>query len=444
MTIERDLIMKAARAWAPTEPSIEDLVRRRDRKERNRRLGALVVGVAITISLTASGIAIMRSETVPADQRTTLNSLRRDGEFIVFAPSTAGAGWDLAAQDPATGKARTIVQTDGLVDCADRAACTNFIRKAEWSADGRWVAFEISNASLDGPALGPCSSEVGIWVQGAEGSPRQLTTPCEAPPSGSHQPVRELWAWSPVGARLAYVRIDGRTDELFVIDPQGTSTSLVTGNVDPPYPVESSSLAWSPDGSQIAYVDGSSVYAVDVDGGERSLLADSFEDIIDIAWSPAGTHILVQDQTRYRIQVMNADGSDLHVLLQGEDACCDMAWSPNGDRILYLLSGVDAGKRPWLEGQMGHSEVWTVSPNGSNPVGIFGEDSCDDGNIDDAPAWSPDGSQVAYNAPGCGGWLVENADGTGAVRPIDELLWRSWYGGGLTGSDLAGIGQINH
>ena len=145
--------------------------------------------------------------------------------------------------------------------------------------------------------------------------------------------IEELWEWSPVGARLAYARVDGETDELFVVDPSdGHRTSLGTADGD------LTALDWSPDGTRIAYADGGSVYTVEVDGGERSLLADSFVDIIDIAWSPGGTQDLVHDQTRYRMQVMNADGSDLHLLLEGEDACCETEWSPDGDRTSYQLS----------------------------------------------------------------------------------------------------------
>ena len=176
-----------------------------------------------------------------------------------------------------------------------------------------------------------------------------------------------------------------------------------------------------------------------MESGERSLLADSFEDIIEIAWSPNGRQILVHDQGRYRIQVMNADGSDLHVLLAGEDACCETDWSPDGDRILYMLSTGTV-----REGRLGlfDSEVWTVSPDGSNRTKVFDSDGCDMGrNQMLFPVWAPNGTQVAYNA--CGDWVVEDADGSGDPQPIDELLWRSWYSGGLSQWDLAGIGQIN-
>jgi hypothetical protein len=76
----------------------------------------------------------------------------------------------------------------------------------------------------------------------------------------------------------------------------------------------------------------------------------------------------------------------------------------------------------------------------SNPVKVFGSYGCPP--ADTAPVWAPNGTQVAYNA--CGAWVVENADGTGEAQPIDELVWRSWYSGGLTGWDLAQIGQVDH
>ena len=400
--------------------------------------------VACVIALVGLGGWFVVGRDAAKVSSTTPTTLRGDGEFLMFTPRVTGAGWDLAAQDPETGDVRTIVETAGIVDgvdeCSRQGACTNFIRKAEWSADGRWVAFEVTNASLDGPSLGPCGPTLGIWVQGPNGGPRQLTTPCDAPSSGSEGPVEEVWEWSPVDARLAYARIDGETDELFVIDPSdGTRTPLVTGEIDPLSPWGASSLAWSPDGSRIAYVDGSSVYAVD-EGGERSLLEDSFDDIIEFAWSPDGTQILVQDQTRYRIQVMNADGSDLHILLEGEDACCETAWSPNGNRILYMLSVLDPGEPGWGSG---HSEVWTVAPDGANRTKVFDEAGCashSGAGLD--PVWATNGTRVAYY--GCGGWVVEDADGTGEVEPIDELVWRSWSSDGLIGGDLAGIGQFHH
>ena len=430
-TLEREL-----ERLSPPRIPFDQLAQRRERKRRDQRIRAGVVGLAIAIAAGWWGIhAIGSLSSIPGDDPTpgpSLPELRRDEEFIVFEQLETGPGWDLAAQDPETGEVRKIVETDGIVDCPAPARCRNFVKAAEWSPDGRWVAFTVSFVSLDGESLGPCGPTTGVWIKSAVGDARQLTTPCDAPPPRSDTPVEELWKWSPVGARLAYARVDGETDELFVVDPSsGRRTSLGTAGGD------LTLLEWSPDGSRIAYAVGRSVYVVEVDGGERSLLADSFVDIIDIAWSPDGTRILVHDQGRYRMQVMNADGSDLHVLLEGEDACCETEWSPQGDRILYMLSVVRPGEPEW---GLFDSQVWTVSPDGSDRIKVFETEGCD--NQDSLPVWAPNGIQVAYID--CGVWMVANADGTGAAQPIDELLWRSWYSPGLSIWDLAMIGQVDH
>jgi WD40-like Beta Propeller Repeat len=422
-TLEREL----ERLLSPRIP-FDQLVQRRDRKRRDQRIRAGVLGLAIAIAVAWLGINAIRSAPpVPADNPTptpTAAELRRDGEIIVFEQLGTGPGWDLAAQDPETGEVRKIVETDEIVDCPDLARCRSFVKVAEWSSDGHWVAFEVSFGSLDRLPYGPCRPTAGIWVKNALGDARQLTTPCDATPGADA--IEELWTWSPVGSRLAYARVDGETDELFVVDPSdGRRASLGTADGDLTF------LEWSPDGTRIAYADGGSVYEVEVGGGERSLLADSFKDIIDIDWSPDGTQIVVNDQGRYRLQVMNADGSDLHLLLEGEDACCETEWSPDGDRILYMLS---VARTPH-EGLVGiyDSEVWTVSPDGSNRIKVFDSADCMT-NPDALPVWAPNGTQVAYYA--CGAWVVASADGTDEAQPIDELMHDSWKGGGLSGGDL--------
>ena len=430
MIDEHDL-REMLRRRASTVPTTEVDAPKAARRGRRRLLanGALaVLATAAIAGATFAGIQAVRTAPIPADRPTPrLPEMRGNGEVLVFERLGTGPGWDLAAQDPGSGEVRKIVETDGIVDCTEPSRCTNVVESAEWSSDGRWVAFEVSNSSIYPLVGGPCGPTVGIWVQRASGDPRQLTTPCDATP-GADAP-EETWTWSPSGARLAYARIDGETDELFVIDPSdGRRTSLGTADEGL---IGEDTVGWSPDGSRIAYADGDSVYVIDADGGERSLLADSFDEIIKVAWSPDGTHILVHDQGRYRIQVMNADGSDLHPVLEGEDACCSTGWSPNGDRILYMVTKpVDQAP----EGSFS-TEVWTVSPDGSNRIQVFDSSGCVAGESADAsPVWAPSGTRVAYHA--CSGWVLANADGTGEAQPIDELAWRSWGGGGLSARDL--------
>jgi Tol biopolymer transport system component len=444
----RSVLERASASAPPPDLPFERVLERRDRVQRNRRIRAGVLGVGVAIAVGWLGINAIRSAPVPADDP-RLPELRRGAEYLRFEPMGLGYQWDLTAEDPATGERRTIVETDGIVDCPNTQGCRTFVREADWSADGRWIAFEVSYVDFDGPALGPCAPTVGIWVTNALGELRQLTTPCDE--RTRSELVEEVWEWSPVGARLAYARVDGETDELVVIDPaDGARTSVATADI----PATNSGIGttsgwameWSPDGERLAYADGSSVSVVDSDGGEPSLLADGFEDVIEIAWSPGGSHLMVHDEARYRIQVMNADGSDLHPVLEDLDPCCDSAaWSPSGDRILTQLSDTDREDNP---DQAWHSEVWTVSPDGSDPIELFNSSECGMGGLIDSsmsdalPAWSPDGSQVGYFA--CDRWLAESSDGTGEPYEIDRQVWRSWNSSGISGDDLAANGQFDN
>src|SRR5262245_16492819 len=260
MSEHRDTLERELDRLSPPRIPLDLLTRRRDRKRRDQRIRAGLLGLAIAIAVGWLGINAIRSTApVPAGEPTptpALPALRRGAEFLVFERLGTGQGWDLAARDPQTGEVRKIVETDGIVDCAAGEPCSTFIKEAEWSSDGRWVAFEVTSTSLDGAPLGPCGPTVGVWVQSAEGEPRQLTAPGDGSPTGSDVGVDEMWEWSPVGTRLAYARVDGTTDELFVIDlPERSQGSRATGNIArasiPALPAWA--LEWSPDGTRIAY-----------------------------------------------------------------------------------------------------------------------------------------------------------------------------------------------
>ena len=142
------------------------------------------------------------------------------------------------------------------------------------------------------------------------------------------------------------------------------------------------------------------------------------------AWSPDGAKIAFASQ-RYpdflykHIFVMNADGSNQIRLTQNdwnrgpfvgfEDR--GPAWSPDGSKIAFAS---------WA---MHHSQIYVMDADGSNPIPLtinstFG---------DLTPAWSPDGSRIAFTRYGApvGGVppcevYVMNADGSNQVRLTDN------------------------
>ncbi len=157
-------------------------------------------------------------------------------------------------------------------------------------------------------------------------------------------------SWSPDGSELAYVD-DG---DIFVMNADGSNIRQLT--TDPHgdfYP------AWSPDGSTIAYWSGSSTAwmtgpgtarwdTIPADGGSATQLTNNNVSNYEPAWSPDGTQ--TRTRTDGRSRVMASDGSDQH--LASASAIGDAAvwgapaWSPDGTRIVALH--YDVNSPPYL------------------------------------------------------------------------------------------------
>jgi Tol biopolymer transport system component len=122
--------------------------------------------------------------------------------------------------------------------------------------------------------------------------------------------------------------------------------------------------SFSPDGSQVIFASFcGGVYAVDADGGAaRLVLAPTREprhffgqqrslrpDLSDPAFSPDGTQIAYVDghgDWGNTLRVMNPDGTGVRVLVGYQDmgsyGCFmmgELAWSPNGTHIAFTCSG---------------------------------------------------------------------------------------------------------
>ncbi|HET6805304.1 MAG TPA: hypothetical protein VFH59_07695 [Frateuria sp.] len=99
--------------------------------------------------------------------------------------------------------------------------------------------------------------------------------------------------------------------------------------------------------------------------------------------------------------VCNLDGSDLHRIVTGALSEGDPAWSPDGSRIAFEALGAD-----------GNTDLWLVHPDGSGAIQLT------HGLDNKQAAWSPDGRQIAYtsNAGGTNDIWIMDADGQHAQR----------------------------
>jgi Tol biopolymer transport system component len=247
-----------------------------------------------------------------------------------------------------------------------------------WSADGsRLLLADRGPPSAQTSVQQSVGSD--LYVMTADGSVEQVT-------SGGTSFGGSL---SPSGNAVAYIDASENLS-LFVSDTVGrypprvvaTSVSLVWLG----HP------AWSPDGSQIAFVGYSemgqswSISLVNVDGTERRLIRDQDRLRVEgLAWSPDGSQLGFSgqewDQSQGRsiegVFVMDADGSEPRQLTNIEGVqtvhdCCSVAWSPDGSRIAFLRNS-------------GLTDLFTVAADGTDEQEIEGVFVTADGTI----AWHP-------------------------------------------------------
>jgi Tol biopolymer transport system component len=423
-------VMARARIMGPKPPEP-------DRAPPLRRVGALVFAAVVAVAAVVLIARALDEPARPGDRPTptpTDTALRRDGEVITYTNDDPRRSGDLVAQDPDTGAVRTLVAADELSQPLgedDFALSGLLIGSAAWSADGRWVAFEVVAC---GGGVTDEAGAGGLWVTNGLDEPRQLTRPCFEDPDVA--PYNELWAWSPAGAQLVVARISVDGDSLVLIDPTtGDRTDLgeTAGRV--------TTLTWSPDGTRITYGalgGGGSVYSVGTGGGEHSLLASELGRVSNqgvvfgwgIRWSPDGAHFVVQtygnEGPMNKLLLMNADGSDVRQLsedfeVEGAYWSPGLSWSPDGTRMAYATFSE------------GRGQIWVESPDGSDPSLLFESAPAPfDTLTAGSPVWSPDGTRIAFGSATTDGeavYLVANADGTGDPSEIDELRYLSWRGG---------------
>jgi Tol biopolymer transport system component len=263
-----------------------------------------------------------------------------------------------------------------------------------------------------------------------------------------------------VSTRIAFVslRDDDASDddllntEIYVMNAGGGGemrlTESGTSDVSP---------SWSPDGSRIAFISDRSgsvqVYVMNADGSAETRLSESWTTQVSRtsrpAWSPDSSKVAVSDYRngKWEIYAMNADGSEETRLTQtgsNIESPADYAppsWSPDGSKIAFT-----AAPDRHLTGNLEYSEAgWLVTEIAvMNADGTGKERLTTNRTPDFSPAWSPEGSKIAFVSEHGGGigTYVINPDGTGEARlandwDIDGPIWSP------DGSKLAYIGGPN-
>jgi Tol biopolymer transport system component len=206
-------------------------------------------------------------------------------------------------------------------------------------------------------------------------------------------------------------------------------------------------VAVSPDGSSIAFVREtdvrtspssfqahSAIYVLRLSGGRPRLIHPCVAGLCGPpSWSPDSKHIAFADDGR--VQVIDADGSRLRTLcgMSCGQGLAEPAWSPDGTMIAFSQRGLLLGIGPCCD----PSAIWVVNADGTGAHKLTNANctasTLQDCSVDTGPAWSPDGSEIAFGRFSIGRDVpgqprVESEPGSVYVMRTDgskpRRLWR--------------------
>jgi Tol biopolymer transport system component len=334
-----------------------------------------------------------------------------------------------------------------------------------WSPDGRaiawvshsdvkdlWVTDVVTGASSNltngtmevwGPTWSPDSALIAFETLGEGGFKDIFVMPRGGGPAVNltgGSPGNDLNpAWSPDGKEIAFVSQRDGTSAIYVMNPDGSNPKLLIGapKVEACGNVSLGSLAWSPDGSRLAYgahlvcgmpvTQGVQFHVVDRATGTTAVLAAgrAFR-ASGPMWSSDSKKLAVVTGgwSRKGVTIVGADGSNPVTLTThlGGQSCTDApSWSPDGLRLAFAVRG------SCVPMQESPPEIYVVDADGGSPALLTAGAE---------PAWRPQAVNVGLVDPTTGVWHLRGLQPFDYGNPGDIPFVGDWD---CDGEDTPGL-----
>lgn len=206
-------------------------------------------------------------------------------------------------------------------------------------------------------------------------------------------------------SRIAYVTKQGERHFLYVADADGYNPQPLVNSNEPVI-----SPAWSPDGSQMAYVSFEKkkpiVFVHTLATGQRKMVANYKGNNSAPSWSPDGRMlaIVLTYGANSQVYTINANGGDLKRVTNSRGIDTEPVFSPDG-KWIYFTS--DRGGSP---------QIYKTSVNGGNVSRVTFE-----GAYNVSPRFSNDGKSLLYIRNDGGRFRVALQDlASGQVQLLSE------------------------
>src|ERR1700728_4527944 len=235
------------------------------------------------------------------------------------------------------------------------------------SPDSRYLAYTITMRDRPGRPYGQ------LWVM-------DLSTEKSVRLGGDKPAGGPLWSGD--SKWIAFRGADGERHGLLLAHPDGSGTTFVAALVDTnsPLPGTGKDFAWSPDGSQIAFVS-SVVGAVAADASGDPMVITRY------LYKPDAGEGMTRfnDNQRLHIFVVDIASKQVRQLTQGNYDEHSIDWSPDGKQLLF------ASNREPNQDEFLNYDLFTLQLADNTVHRLTATESCEY-----SPLWSPDGNSIAY------------------------------------------------